>query len=270
MINKKELQGFARLKGLTLGNAEKDYLIDIALLSISRNTKNELVFKGGTCLYKFHKLDRFSEDLDFSSVKDIDIDMLVSDIITDFRKFGVKAYQHKKRIPDNSILITIMAEGPLFTGNPQSHASIGIDINLKSPVFLEPETLSFSPIYQDIPAFNSFCMKQEEIFSEKIRALMVRNRSRDLFDLNFLMQRGIYADKGLISKKMEYYNKDFDIARIIRKLKSLKGYWKKELSGFTPNLPDFQEVLNYTANNLKRMYGNKHQDAKKEGKEKKK
>ncbi len=62
MISIDELKKMAKIKGLSLGNAEKDYLIDIVLLLISRNTKDELVFKGGTCLYKFHNLDRFSED----------------------------------------------------------------------------------------------------------------------------------------------------------------------------------------------------------------
>lgn len=97
MINKKELAEFARLKGLTLGNTEKDYLIDLALLSISKNTKNELVFKGGTCLYKFYKLNRFSEDLDFSSRECIDINKLINNVIQDFSRFEIKANQHKKK-----------------------------------------------------------------------------------------------------------------------------------------------------------------------------
>ena len=89
MITRKELEEIARLKGLSLGNTEKDYLLDIALLSISKNTKNELVFKGGTCLYKFYKLNRFSEDLDFSAVKKTNINLLIKNIISDFERFGI-------------------------------------------------------------------------------------------------------------------------------------------------------------------------------------
>src|SRR3989344_73706 len=116
MIEKKDLQDYARLKGLSLGNAEKDYLLDIALLSISQRTKNELVFKGGTCLYKFNKLNRFSEDLDFSLIKDIDVDNLIGLLIKDFKKFGIKAVQYKKKEPFNSVLITLRIEGPLYAG----------------------------------------------------------------------------------------------------------------------------------------------------------
>ena len=64
MISLDELISKARLKSMSLGNAEKDYLIDLTLFSISKNTKDELVFKGGTCLSKFYNLDRFSEDID--------------------------------------------------------------------------------------------------------------------------------------------------------------------------------------------------------------
>ena len=42
-------------------------------MSISNHTKNELVFKGGTCLYKFYKFNRFSEDIDFSALSPIDL-----------------------------------------------------------------------------------------------------------------------------------------------------------------------------------------------------
>lgn len=59
MISVEELKQIGKLKGIkTLGYAEKDYLIELVLLLISRHTKDEIVFKGGTCLYKFYKLDR--------------------------------------------------------------------------------------------------------------------------------------------------------------------------------------------------------------------
>src|SRR3989344_1950455 len=109
MITKKELMDYAKFKGFNLGNAEKDYLIDIALSSISKNTKNELVFKGGTCLYKFYKLNRFSEDLDFSAVNKIDVDALISSVISDLKRYGIKVNVRNKREPYSSVLITLRA-----------------------------------------------------------------------------------------------------------------------------------------------------------------
>ena len=69
MIKKEELLRIAALKGLPPRFAELDYLQDIALLGIYREFGSKLVFKGGTCLYKLYKLNRFSEDLDFTAEK---------------------------------------------------------------------------------------------------------------------------------------------------------------------------------------------------------
>src|SRR3989344_7461890 len=193
MITKKELQGIARIKGLSLGNAEKDYLIDIALSSIFQHTKNELVFKGGTCLYKFYKLNRFSEDIDFSAVRDIDIAELVNRVISDFGRYGIKAAQREKQELHNSVLIALRIEGPLFGGKPTTYASLGIDINLKSPALLEPEALNYDSFYPEVPAIHALCMQPQEIFAEKVRAILTRKKARDLFDLNFLLEKGIYA-----------------------------------------------------------------------------
>ncbi len=254
MITKKELEEYARLKGLSLGNAEKDYMIDIALLSISKNTKNELIFKGGTCLYKFHQLDRFSEDLDFSAVSEIDVNKIIEKIISDFKNFGIKVSEHRKREPFNSILITLRIEGPLFFGKPQGYANLGIDINFKSAVLLQPELLSYRSLYQEIPIVSSLCMQPKEIFAEKIRAIITRRRARDLFDLYFLMQKGIYAEQSIISKKMEYYNKKFDLKELINRISQLEQYWKKELAGFVQVLPDFNKVKKEVIEKLKTVY----------------
>ena len=254
MITRKELADIARVKGLSLGNAEKDYVIDMALSSISRNTKNELVFKGGTCLYKFHKLNRFSEDIDFSAVAEIDFDRLLGKVIADFGRFGMKANLQRKKEPYNSVLVTLRIEGPLFNGQPVSCAHLGIDINKKSAVLLTPETLSYTPIYQDMPTISVLCMKQEEIFAEKIRAVMTRQRARDLFDLHFLLRNEVHADVVLFKKKMEYYNQEFDFNKLLKKLPDFEKYWEKELEGFTKELPDFKEVRAYVKEKLLELY----------------
>lgn len=254
MITKKELEEYARLKGLNLGNAEKDYLIDMALLSISRHTKNELVFKGGTCLYKFHKLNRFSEDLDFSGVAIIDADRLLDRAVLDFGRFGISA-SCKTKHTRTSALAALMVEGPLFSGSAWSRARIEIDINWKSPVFLEPEMLSSASIYPELPSIRVLCMRQEEIFAEKIRAIVTRQRARDLFDLNYFLQRGIYSDKALIEKKLMYYNLVFDIRKVLGSIRSLAACWKKELYGITPAMPEFAEVSGYVAKRIKELYG---------------
>ena len=64
MMREEELAEIATVRGLSLRNTERDYLLDVCLHAVSRY-RGALVFKGGTALHKFHGLDRFSEDLDF-------------------------------------------------------------------------------------------------------------------------------------------------------------------------------------------------------------
>ena len=50
---------------------EKAYYQDLLLYDLTR-TNLEIIFKGGTALYKFYGLPRFSEDLDFA-IKNIEL-----------------------------------------------------------------------------------------------------------------------------------------------------------------------------------------------------
>lgn len=255
MITKTELIQFAKLKNLNLGNTEKDYLLDMALLSISKNTKNELIFKGGTCLYKFHKLNRFSEDLDFSVTSSVNVNQLMKSLLSDFAKFGIHASEHERREPFNSILITVRVEGPLFTGNPTSYASLGIDINLKSSVIKTPELYMYTSSYPDLTTIAMQCMAAEEIFAEKIRALMTRKRTRDLFDLHFLLKLNKAANRELIDQKLDYYKEPFDLEKLLARLKDLEQQWKRELQGFVSELSNFKEVEAEVSTALKELYG---------------
>jgi predicted nucleotidyltransferase component of viral defense system len=254
MITRKELEEFARLKGLTIGNAEKDYLLDLILFSLSQHSKNELVFKGGTCLSKFYHLNRFSEDLDFSAILPVRIDPLIEQVVADLKKFGLVAWMHQKKEPFNSILITLRIQGPLFTGNPLSYARVGVDINLKSSVFLPPRLLSHRPIYPEIPATLVLCLAQEEIFAEKIRALLTRKKARDLYDLYFLLQSGISAPPELIVKKMEYYQSSFDLIMLLQRIKDLQQSWDREMKGLLAEVPEFKSVLSVTSAQLQEKY----------------
>ncbi len=257
MITKNELEGWARFKSLTLGNAEKDYLLDIILFSVAKNTKNELVFKGGTCLAKFYKLPRFSEDLDFSAAASIDISKLIEAIISDLAKFGVSAWQHQKREPDNSVLITLRLEGPLYTGKPMTYAKVRIDINMKSSVVLPLDLLTYHSVYPQVPQCTISCMKKEEIFAEKIRALLTRSKARDLFDLHFLLEQGTAASVDLLQSKMEYYKEEFSLKRVLSRIQEFQMVWDEEIKSLTPEFLSFQAVAKEVSGTLNKIYGKK-------------
>ncbi len=243
MLSIEDIKKIAKLKGInSLGNAEKDYLLDIVLLSVSRITKDELVFKGGTCLYKFYKLDRFSEDIDFTLKKEFDVDGLIRKIAADLGLFGIEASIKSKKRVKNSLMITIRTKGPLYAGNPQSFSNIRIDINLKSEINKVPLHATYTSLYPDIPSFSLIVMREDEILAEKVRAIMMRSKARDVYDMWFLIRKGVRFDKGMVKEKMKYYNEKWVLKVFEERLALKEMIWKTEMESLVFAAPDFSEV----------------------------
>lgn len=254
MITRDQLREYAKLKDLSMGNAEKDYLLELTLFIISRVSKDELVFKGGTALYKFYNLDRFSEDLDFTLIKDLDLKSMVDDIISGLKKFSINARLHDEHKFKESTSVIIRTEGPLYSGNPLSYSKIEIDINLKSSVVNPSKTEKLISIYREIPSFNLQIMDISEIFAEKTRAIMTRNKARDVYDLWFLIQKVNSIDLDLINNKLSYYNMKFSLGGFEKSIKEKKRTWTKDLKPLIPNIPDFsqleEEILEFFRNQI--------------------
>lgn len=238
MIDLSALRRVARMKGLSnLGFAEKDYFQEIILLGVSREAPG-LVFKGGTALYKFFGLDRFSEDVDFSGkAGKRELDRICGYL----ESFGYGAeYAQVKQ--ERSRLLTFAIKGFLYRGTPQSMARVRMDIDPESEVVLEPEFKVLYPLYPDIPSFGLRVMAPMEMAAEKARALLVRARSRDAFDLWFLAGRGVKIDLGLVDQKLKMYGLKRTSAAIDRALRQCRLNWKKELVPMAPGAPEFSVV----------------------------
>lgn len=254
MITRRELEQLARKQRLSLGNAEKDYLLDHILATISRMNLVSLIFKGGTCLYKFYSLPRFSEDLDFSAGERFSIDEFIQKIIFELDKEGISAQEIARKEPYNSVLITLRIKGPLFNHIPMSLASVGIDINFKSSVLLPTTQLTYLSQYPKIGEISVPCMTQEEIFAEKIRALLSRKKARDLFDLYFLIEQGVSPPKQLFDEKMSYYNEPFSLVKLLKRIKELKEIWEKEISALSRYAHSFEIVFVTVTQKLIELY----------------
>jgi hypothetical protein len=243
MISKEELKKIALLKGIgSMGNAEKDYLLEIALLLISRSTKDELVFKGGTCLSKFYKIDRFSEDIDFTARREINWDLILQRVISGFSSFGIPAEVKSSEKKHSSLMVKMRFKGPLYTGLPQSLSGINIDINLKSSIDTEPVAAKYSPLYPEIPGFSLLVMQEKEILAEKVRAVMSREKARDVYDLWFLLGKGVPFDRKLAQKKLDFYNEEWSAEKFAAGIENKKPIWETELRELITNVPDFNDV----------------------------
>ena len=148
------------------------------------NLKNQLVFKGGTCMYLFYQLDRFSTDLDFSFIGTSKKEFILEETEKILSQYGkVKDAWIKK----NTILLEL---------------SYGIDdYNIKIEISTRKENLI--PKVKNYLGINILTMNKEDLFANKLLALLGRNKtaSRDIYDIYFFFKKNFPINQDLISKE---------------------------------------------------------------------
>ena len=275
MMSISELDEYSKGLGFTRGQAEKDYMQYHALLFIGRNTGNELVFKGGTCLQKVFSLDRFSEDLDFTKFtgtpratarggmesgelrktppalagggitleKGPEGNPRLAGLTGYFEALGYPARTTTGGQRGGKDSFRMLIEGPLFDGGPLSRCSISINISFRGDLVREPVAKRLVPPYAEIPPLVVRHMDVGEILAEKVRALMTRDKARDLYDIHFLLMKGIRPDRALVDAKLDYYDVRLTKQGLRDAIASKKRIWKRELSSLLASGPvDFDTV----------------------------
>ena len=237
MITKEELQDYARITGLNLGHAEKDYFQTITLYILYREYGTELVFKGGTALKKCYGLNRFSEDLDFTCIKSIETRKL--DL--GFKRFGIEYEKVTEGYPDG-LKTTYRINGPLYIGIRQSLCKFIVDMSFRENVILQPAVKTIGRFLREIPSFDVYVMQEEEILAEKIRAVLTREKARDIYDIAFLADKGVKFNENLVKKKLQYYNEKWDKRKFLNRLEIKETSWKAELKPLIEKIPDIKEI----------------------------
>lgn len=240
MISKEELIELSKKTGLKPFMQEKHYLQSLVLSRIYSVVTAELVFKGGTALFFFNGLNRFSEDLDFSLNGDIELDPIKDSISSGFELLNIPV-----EITDvdsqAGVSFKVKAQGPLYSGE-LSIGVVDVEISDRRDVLLNPVAKNLVPIYDDLRPFTVSVMDLKEIMAEKVRAVLKRDKARDIYDIWFLLKKGVAADERLFEKKMDYYGESFRKSDFDKAVLLKKKLWKSELSGLIGAFPSFEEV----------------------------
>lgn len=260
MITQAELQRIANKKKVRDKQIEKDYVLSWVLYGISQEPflKDNLVFKGGTALKKFHFDDyRFSEDLDFTLINN---NIEPNKIIECFKKSFLKVKQQSNidlEIKDyetnkhGDLCFYVNFVGPLKGG--LGTRNIKVDITYNELIINKAEELSIFKEYSDIQSLDIRIQvySLKEVFIEKLCALIGRTQPRDLYDLWYLLEESIidlkeewndFLEKAK-SKKIEEPNILYTLSR---KEKTFERMWDNFLAHQMHNLPHFNEVLRST------------------------
>jgi len=165
----------------------------------SRKQSKDIFFKGGTALHLIYGAPRFSEDLDFTvNLKEKDFLAFIWQLFDALSKKESVKFKERKTLGGKKFLLTAV---PIMLPH---ETFINLDFSFREKV-LEPQK---SIIETDYPLlFTSYIyhLSKEEIFAEKIRALLTRVKGRDLYDLWYLLTQGVRINKDLVEKKLKYY-----------------------------------------------------------------
>ena len=189
--------------------ALREIMQEIALAGLQRSGFFEkAAFYGGTALRIFHRLDRYSEDLDFSLLEvnpDFSLEPYLQGIITEFNASGMQV-SVKEKIKTNQTNIdsaflkanTVWKELILEKVIPQESLDNKPSVKIKLEVDTEPplgfeteEKLLIKPF-----SFYVKCFTLSDLYAGKMHALLFRKwgqrvKGRDWYDMEWYIKKGV-------------------------------------------------------------------------------
>jgi uncharacterized protein len=160
---------------------ERDYVLTHVLAAISRQSGNlGMVFKGGTALRLCYFEDyRYSADLDFSLQDDTNPRQTLDTVQTALQELA-------QRIGFPHLALTKDEKHIEYVGPLGKQRALKLDI-ATDELIKETTTLPLLARYPDQPPVQVSVYTLNEIAAEKLRCIIQRLQSRDLFDLNELL-----------------------------------------------------------------------------------
>jgi len=215
MISKEQIKELSQKFAIDEFSVIREYLQILFLSALYElRESSRIYFKGGTALRLLLNSFRFSEDLDFTSLRSADeIKKLLRKIIRKINLIvpDVGLRQVKTNINSLTGLLRYKTDELKFP----------LNIHLEFSLREEPLTEKDAVIETLFPVSTYPVVKLlswEEILAEKIRALMYRAKGRDLFDIWYLLSKGTEIDWIMVNKKMAFYNKEIAPENVVSKI----------------------------------------------------
>lgn len=184
-------------------NALYEVMQQIALAGLQRGGFFEkAAFYGGTCLRIFHGLGRYSEDMDFTLLKEddsFDIENYFPNIIAEFKALGRDVVITKKEKRNFGKVESAFLKDDTHVYNlafqTEKSLKIKIEVDTKPPLgFKTEQKLLLQPF-----SFMTRCVTLPDLFAGKMHALVYRKwghrvKGRDWYDFEWYVRNGIPLD----------------------------------------------------------------------------
>ncbi len=232
MLDKETAQDLSKKLNIDLFTIYREYL-QLLFLKYFYNQKetDKVYFKGGTALRFLFGSFRFSEDLDFTTLlSKAKTKTLIDKTLQDLSKETEGVEFRETESIANSF------SGRIFQENPEFNfpLTIRLDFSFREKPLL-PDTSFIEAIFPIGPYPQVSHFKIEELMAEKVRAILMRTRGRDFFDLYFMLSKKILIDWELVNKKMALYKKKANLKQLIEIIEKFpQSEIKEDLTKFLP------------------------------------
>ncbi len=179
----------------------REYLQTIILNGIYvSDLSKKIYFMGGTALRFFYNLPRFSEDLDFNA-SDLNSqrfkELIRQNVKSALLKEGFSvelSFKQRKKLFMADLMFKEVVQQYNITDDQKATLMIKVEVNCpKWELKTESKVLS-----QYGYNFSSILMSRGNLLSEKLSALLNRERGRDIYDLLFMLKRKFPFNEGVL------------------------------------------------------------------------
>ena len=238
MISQNQITELSKRLAIDEFTITKEYL-QVVFLGILYSTKEsqKIYFKGGTAIRLLMQSERFSEDLDFTAeLTTKELDKITNNTVKKMN-LTIPGVLIKKTQENKLSYTAILNYQPEDAKYPMT---IHLDFSLRE----KPETIKETVLETDFPVAPQpiiVHLDWTEVLAEKIRAFLYRDKGRDIYDLWFLLSKGVVLDWAMVNRKMKFYNMEASSDIILEKIKKFDD--KKLLQDLNKFLPVYDRGL---------------------------
>lgn len=195
-------------------NALHEVMQQITLAGLYRGGFFEhAAFYGGTCLRVFHKLDRFSEDVDFSLLqpnREFKLEDYFQPIINEFSALGRDVVINKKEKKNESNVESAFLKDDTAIYNLQFRTErsvkIKVELDINPPLGFSTESKLLLLPY----SFMTRCYTLPSLYAGKMHALLFRKwnnrvKGRDWYDFEWYVKNNISLDFTHLCQRIEQF-----------------------------------------------------------------
>ncbi|MFR9620186.1 MAG: nucleotidyl transferase AbiEii/AbiGii toxin family protein [Rikenellaceae bacterium] len=198
-----------------LRNATHEVMQEVTLAGLYRGGFfDKVAFYGGTCLRIFHKLNRFSEDMDFSLIskeESFNIEDYFPAIVTEFQAVGREVeITRKSKSTFTNIESAFLKDDTAtydLSFSSDKRIKIKIEVDINPPLkFTTEQKLLLHPF-----SFMTRCFALSDLFAGKMHALVFRSwknrvKGRDWYDFEWYVRSGVELNFEHLAERIKEFN----------------------------------------------------------------